>query len=127
MKLLNGLLLALLLTATLTSCGKDDEIKGIVGTWEGKWGFGELTPDVYEKWELKKNGELVAYDDDGDLYASGTWSVDGVHFEAEYTPTGYNYSYSFSGLYGEAIDEIIGNWGSTPSSTDGGTFEMYKK
>lgn len=127
MKLLNGFLLALLLTATLTSCGKDEEVKGIVGTWEGKWGFDTDTPDVFEKWEIKKNGELLAYDDDGDLYATGTWTVDGLDFEAEYTPTGYNYSYSFRGLYHDVLEEIIGNWGNTPSYTDGGTFEMYKK
>ena len=109
------------------SCGKDDEVKGVAGTWEGHWGFDQDVPTNFEKWELKKNGDLNAYEYDGDLYATGSWSVDGLDFEAEYTPVGEEYSYSFSGLYHDQLDEIIGTWGDTPSSTDRGTFEMYKK
>lgn len=112
-------------SATLVSCSKDDDAKGIAGTWEGKWGFDEDTPTYYEKWEMKKNGEMKVYDDDG-LYAEGTFTVDGLNFTATYTPVGKNYSYIFTGLYHDELGEITGNWGEAPSTTDGGTFEMYK-
>lgn len=128
MKLFKSIFFAVLTVAAMTSCQKDEGVKGIAGTWEGYWGLDTDTPTEFEKWEIKKNGELTAYDDDGDIYATGTWSLEGLNFEAQYntTPNG-TYSYSFSGLYHDALDEIIGNWGLTPSHTNGGTFEMYKK
>ena len=127
MKIGKSIFLALMATIFLMSCGKDDEAKGIAGTWEGYWGFDLETPDVYERWEMESNGEFSAYKLNGTLYATGTWSVDGLEFEAQYTPTGKNYSYSFTGLYADVLDEISGNWGETPSATDGGLFEMHRK
>ena len=127
MKLFKGLFLAVIAALTMMSCQKDEGVKGVTGTWEGNWGFDNDVPTNYEKWELKKNGDMSAYDDDGDLYATGSWTVDGLDFEAEYKVVGEEYTYSFSGLYHDQLDEIIGTWGATPSHTDGGTFEMYKK
>src|SRR5690348_2396947 len=101
MKFSNILFLLAVATISLTSCGKDDNVKGIAGTWEGSWGFGTDTPSYNEKWVMEKNGDLTVYDDEGDLYATGHFTLDGINFEAEYTPVGKEYSYLFSGLYGE--------------------------
>ncbi len=101
--------------------------KALAGTWEGYWGFDFDTPTYYEKWEIKKNNTLLAYDEDGILIAKGEWKLKGLDFEVIYTPTGANYTYTFSGLYHDLLGEIIGTWGETPSKANGGTFEMYKK
>ena len=127
MKLSKIFFLLAVATISLTSCGKDDTANGIAGTWVGSWGFGTDDPSYSEKWVMENNGDMTVYDDDGDLYATGHFTLDGVNFEAEYTPIGKEYSYLFTGLYGEGLNEIIGNWGEAPSSTDGGTFEMYKQ
>lgn len=125
MKLFRTLFLLTLVVAGLSSCHKDEADNGISGTWEGKWGFDEETPTYYERWEMNKNGDLRAYDDDGDLYAEGHWEVDGIEFTATYTSVNDN-EYSFYGLYHDQLKEIVGTWGATPSHTNGGNFEMYK-
>jgi hypothetical protein len=125
MKLMRNLCLLTLIITGLASCKKDEATPGITGRWEGKWGFDSETPTHYERWEIKSNGDLIAYDDDGDLYAEGSWTLDGLVFTAEYTSTSDN-DYSFSGSYDDQLLEIEGTWGGSPSVTDGGTFEMYK-
>jgi hypothetical protein len=77
--------------------------------------------------KLKKGGEFLVYNSADTKIGVGTWDADGFNFEAEYTHVGSDNSYSYSGLYSDVGDEITGNWRETPSSTDGGTFEMYRK
>lgn len=127
MKIFKGFLFACTALFLLASCGKDDNVKTIAGTWEGNWGFDEDTPSYFERWVIIKNGDLSAYKGNGDLYATGTWTLDGTNFEAEYSPVGKIYSYSFTGSYDNITDEITGTWGEWPSTTDGGLFEMFKK
>jgi hypothetical protein len=110
----------------LTACGKDDSPRGLTGTWEGAWGFDNDTPTYYERWVIEGDGDMRAYDDDGDVVGVGEWSVDGFTFTAVYTPPGKDYSYTFEGLYQDQVGEITGTWGETPSSADGGTFEMQR-
>jgi len=117
--LVTGLLLA--------SCGKDDSPKSLTGVWEGAWGFDHEMPTYYEKWVLENDGDIRAYDEDGDSVGTGEWSVDGFEFKAVYTPPGESYTYTFKGLYQDVVGEITGTWGETPSSTNGGTFEMHRK
>ncbi len=129
MKITKCLLLLAVAVVSFTSCDKKDTSvdPGIVGTWEGKWGFDADTPTYYEKWVIKSNGDLSAYDGSGDLYAKGSCHLDGVNFTAEYKPVGKDYSYKFSGLYHDVLNEIDGTWGPAPSTTSGGTFETYKQ
>ena len=120
-------LLAVLVTVSI-SCRPEDALqKDISGRWEGAFGFGNDIPTFYEKWELEKNGEMNSYDPFGGLYATGTWELEGDEFEAQYSPVGETYSYTFSGFYDDDLDEITGTWGETPSAIDGGTFAMYKQ
>ena len=127
MKISKIVFLGAMLTTTLISCRKEGGVKNnMAGTWEGRFGFGNEIPTYFEKWELEKNGDLTAYDPFGDVYATGSWETEGDDsFEAEYSPVGANYSYTFSGFYDEG--EIVGTWGESPSAIDGGTFEMYKQ
>lgn len=125
MKCLKIVFLIALVTIGFISCRKDKVSVDMSGTWEGNWGFGIEAPSNYEKWVMDKSGNLFAYDADGYLYASGSWEMDGHDFEAQYTPVGATYSYTFSG-FEEGADVILGTWGETPSAIDGGTFEMYR-
>jgi hypothetical protein len=128
MKIFKGILLIAFAALSTVSCKKDDMAsKSITGIWEGKWGFDSDEPTYFEKWDIRKGGEIIAYDEDGTKIATGTWSANGINFSMVYTPTGRSYTYSFSGLYHDVVNEIIGTWGETPSIADGGTFEMYKK
>ena len=112
-----------------SSCKKDDVTidKGLVGTWVGQWGFDQDTPTYYERWVIKKNGDLTAYDGYGNVYAEGSCSVNGLNFTAEYTPVGKDYSYKIAGLYHDQLEEILGTWGKAPSATNRGTIEMYRQ
>ena len=113
---------------SIASCKKDDVAgNGLTGTWVGKWGFQGEALSYDETWKIKSNGKVEAYDGDGQLYAEGTCSVDGISFKMQYTPIGKTYSYQFSGLYHDQLHEIIGTWGESPSSADGGDFEMHKQ
>lgn len=129
MKFSKSILILAIAILGFASCNKDDVASknGLEGTWVGNWGFDFDTPTNYEKWVIKKNGDMVVYDEDGDVIAEGSCSANGVDFLAEYTPTGKDYSYTFSGLYSDVAKEIIGTWGETPSIADGGTFEMFKQ
>ena len=129
MKISKGILVLALAIVSLVSCKKDDVVvdNGLVGTWEGEWGFDEEDPDVYERWEIKKNGELLAYDGSGDLIAKGTCNVNGLNFEGEYKSEYDDNEYSLTGLYHDVLKEIVGTWGHDGSTTNGGNFEMYKK
>ncbi len=107
------------------SCKKDDPGINMTGTWEGNWGFDTDVPSNPEKWVLDKNGDMTAYYN-GEAYAAGTWEADGQVFKAQYTPVGATYSYSFKGYYHDSPETIEGDWGQSPSSTDGGTFVMLR-
>jgi hypothetical protein len=128
MKSIKFLLLLAVLLSVFTACKKDDDVvsPGITGRWEGKWGFGNDVPEYDETWIIDEDGTVEVLDDDGDHYAEGTWDLDGDNFVMTYLSTAYN-EYSFIGTYNEAALTLEGTWGGTPSSTDGGHFDMSKK
>lgn len=127
MKHIKWFFLAALIIGTLGSCDKDSSNSDIIGTWEGFWGFDFDNPTIYEKWEIKKGGELIAYNSNGGKMATGHWEVNGFNFEAQYTTVTSHNTYLFTGLYSDVGAEITGNWGEAPSHTDGGTFIMHKQ
>jgi hypothetical protein len=127
MKNFRILFLMAVLAAGLTACQKDEEVKGMAGTWEGLWGFDQDVPSYYERWEFKKNGDFTAFDYDGDVYAKGNFNLDGTIFTAEYTSEGSGSQYRFKGDYDENIHKITGTWGLSPSYTNRGLFEMTKQ
>lgn len=127
MKFFKAILFTALILGGFTACDKDNNNQALIGTWEGYWGFDFDEPSHGEKWEIKKGGEIIAYNSNGGELGRGKWSVNGFNFKANYTVESSNSTYLFEGLYSDVAGEIIGNWGEKPSSTDGGTFEMYKQ
>jgi hypothetical protein len=130
MKVVN-IMMALLLTAfAFTACKKEkDQVNGhsITGVWQGKWGDVGQTPQNFIKFEFKSNGELVRFNDQGQVIANGTWSVNGVQFECTYTHTADAQVHKIGGLYTDFEGKIVGTWGYAPSKADGGTIEMQKQ
>jgi len=127
MKIFRILFLMATLAAGLTACQKDDDVKGMAGTWEGLWSFDQDEPSYCERWEFKKNGELYAYSLSGDLYAKGSFHMDGITFIMEYESENSGSNYSFKGVYDETLQEINGTWGLSPSYTNRGLFVMTKQ
>lgn len=127
MKFSKMILYAAFIVAAFSSCQKVEVLENFCGTWEGSWGFGNDIPTFYEKWNLEENGTLTAYDPNGGVYATGTWKLDADDFEAQYSPIGEAYSYTFSGFYVDELDQIAGSWGESPSAIDGGTFKMHRQ
>lgn len=126
MKLLRAIFLVGVVLTALASCDKDNGNSAIIGTWEGHWGFDFDNPTYYEKWEIKKGGEMSVFNSNGGKVADGHWEVNGFNFEAQYTTVTSHNTYLFSGLYSDVAGEITGNWGEAPSHADGGTFIMHK-
>jgi hypothetical protein len=126
-------MMALLATIySFIACKKDNDAakaqdKTIVGVWQGKWGDVNQAPQNFIKFEFKSNGELVRFNDQGQVIANGTWTVNGVQFECTYTHTADGQVHSIGGLYTDFESKIVGTWGYTPSKADGGTIEMQKQ
>jgi hypothetical protein len=127
MKQVKSILIIALTVVGLMACQKEEGGKAMSGTWVGYWGFDFETPDIYERWEMEKNGDFSVYNSNGSKFANGTWHVDGFNFTAEYTTVTSQNTYLFDGLYSDAAGELTGNWGQKPSSTNGGTFIMHKQ
>ena len=125
-------MMALLLTFfAFTACKKDkDQVKNgpsIAGIWQGKWGDVGQAPQNFIKFEFKSNGELVRFNDQGQVIANGAWTVNGVQFECTYTHTADGQVHKIGGLYTDFEGKIVGTWGYAPSKADGGTIEMQKQ
>ena len=128
MKISKFVFLMAITAVGLISCRKDEAAKkNIAGIWEGAWGFGIDVPSFYEKWDLDSDGQLKAFFPSGEVYATGTWELDGDDFEAVYSPIWESYTYRFTGKYDEDDDEITGDWLDMVTAVDGGTFEMSKQ
>ncbi|MCB0609656.1 MAG: hypothetical protein H6562_09945 [Lewinellaceae bacterium] len=128
MKIAKNLMIALLISAAFAACKKDDGpgVKSIEGVWVGKWGDGSDEPSYYYKLQVKKGGELVRWDEDGDVIATGTWSLDGINFEGSYTMNN-GYSFSVKALFSDIAGELTGTWGEGDSYANGGTFDLKKQ
>jgi hypothetical protein len=63
----------------------------------------------------------------GDLYAKGSFHMDGTTFIMEYESENSGSKYSFQGVYDESLQEINGTWGLSPSYTNRGLFVMTKQ
>lgn len=112
------------------ACSKDSKSKSvnniINGTWEGKWGDGPQSPQYFIKFNIKPNGQLERVSEQGGITATGTWSLNGVQFEASYTHLDGE-EHKIAGLYTDFDGVIIGTWGYSPSKVNGGSVELEKQ
>ena len=121
----------LLITAiSFTSCEKDNNDAGtnsIIGTWEGEWGNGNQAPQYFIKFQINENGVLSRLNEQGQVIATGTWSVNGTQFECTYTHISDGQVHRIAGLYTDFDNNITGTWGFAPSTANGGTVDLMKE
>ncbi len=118
-------LLILGLSTILSSC-KKDKVYPIEGNWVGTYNNGT---DYYTAFIIKAGGTLDVMDNAANksqITATGTWTVvNGVFTTIIDYGTGTNTS--FTSPFNGKSDKLTGTWGTTPSTTDGGTWTMTKQ
>ena len=114
---------------SFASCKKDkaETNNNIVGTWQGQWGNGGNDPQYFIKFEIKSNGEISRINEQGEVIANGTWTLNGVQFDCTYTQMSDGQTHKIGGLYTDFDGVIIGTWGFSPSKTNGGQVELEKQ
>ena len=118
-------LLILGLSTILSSC-KKDKVYPIEGNWVGTYNNGT---DYYTAFIIKAGGTLDVMDNAANksqITATGTWTVvNGVFTTIVDYGTGINTSFT-APFYSKSAT-LTGTWGTTPSTTDGGTWTMIKQ
>jgi hypothetical protein len=122
-------MMAVLFTALVFAACKKDKVtnNSIAGVWEGQWGSGSQAPQYFLKFEIKSNGELTRLNEQGQVIANGTWTLNGVQFDCTYTHTSDGQVHKIGGLYTDFDGFITGTWGYSPSKTNGGNIELTKQ
>jgi hypothetical protein len=129
MKTYTTFLAILVATVTFFACKKEAvpvSKASLQGIWEGKWGSGSQAPANFIRFEFKSDGTMKRFDDQGQVMATGTWTLSGINFECTYTHTD-GQVHKIGGLYTDFNGEIMGTWGWSPSKANGGTLELKKK
>jgi len=132
MKFLRIASIALILFVTASACSKKSSTtpssKSIEGAWVGKYGFDSEVPHVFYSFNIKANGILEELSETGTVKATGTWEIDNNIFTGKYTNVAPSTSkYSVIGAFNSSTGKILGNWGYSSSTTNGGTWEMTRK
>jgi hypothetical protein len=111
-----------------TACSKDNDSgnAAMQGIWQGKWGSGSQTPTNFFQFKMESNGQLQRLDEQNQVIATGTWSVNGIEFECTYTHND-GQVHRIAGLYTDFDNTIIGTWGYHPSKVNGGEIELKKQ
>jgi hypothetical protein len=133
MKFLKLPILALFLSAVFFSCKKDSDsvpqpAPGIAGDWIGKYGFGNETPAIYFRFNIKSNGEIEELNSSGNSKGGGTWNLNGTTFTATYQwKAPLNTKYKVAATYDAATNKLSGTWGYDNNATNGGLWEQTKQ
>lgn len=127
MRVLKTIVAVMMAAAVFTSC-KKEKVKApeFAGVWQGKWGNGPQDPASFIKFEFKSNGELTRLDEQGQVFATGNWTLNGVQFDCTYTHND-GQVHKITGLYTDFDGFINGTWGFSPSKTNGGKVELTKQ
>ncbi len=124
-------------TATLVSCKKENPVvpeqpapvvKTIEGSWTGKYGGGNNTPDSYFAFNIKPEGLLEVKNEQGAITGTGSWELtDEETFEATYSYTNnLIVTYSLTAKYNKEAGTINGSW-SPNIGLGGGDFYLNKQ
>lgn len=133
MKFLKLPILVLLVSSVFIACKKDSDTNsanaGIAGNWVGKYGFGNETPAVYYRFNIKANGVIEELNASGNSKGSGTWSLNGTNFTAHYQwKAPMNTVFTVAATYDAATGKLSnGTWGYDESATNGGLWEQTKQ
>lgn len=132
MKKVKMALIALVFATGFVACNKDsDDVapSPVEGTYVGKYGFGNDTPDLDFIFNVSPSGifqEISATT--GNVKGQGTWTVNGNTLSATYTMLFTPYSkYSVTGTYDPATQKMTGTWGYDNNASDGGKMDMAKQ
>lgn len=94
MKLIRFFAAALIMAAMFTACSKDKKDVlppipefNIIGLWEGKIGTNSAIPTGHFALQIKEGGKVDRISSDKSVSGSGTWTLNGTSFKAEYTAT----------------------------------------
>lgn len=121
----------LIASATLMACKKSSDKPSnasIEGTWVGKYGFGNETPDVFYSFKVKAGGILEEYGESGLKIAEGTWTLENnVFMGTTHSLLGSNNEYSVIAAFDASKSKLDGNWGYDDSNTDGGLWFMTRQ
>jgi hypothetical protein len=124
--LIAGLLLS------LSAC-KKDKIYTIEGKWEGTQSVIGFPGSSYNAFKIEAlNNAVTWYTSDanhGEVTGTGTWTLIGTTFQAIlHYSVDPNTIYIFSAQFDPKSGKLLnGTWGTSPSSTDGGTWTMTKQ
>jgi hypothetical protein len=121
MKHLKSVSLAILLMAAFVACKKDSEpaVFTMTGKWIGALGLNNDVPSGYYALNIKSNGTVERIDSDGDVNATGTWTLEGEEFTALYTYPGGTIV-NVEGTVDKSQKKLTGNWEN--SGDEVGTF-----
>jgi hypothetical protein len=128
------LLAAVLFTAFLSSCKKEECPKPtypIEGLWVGKYGSGTNAPASGFSMVVEANGKVTVADGDNitsSSKAAGTWTLTGNVFKATYTyssPGGSTFTIQANFTNTGKLES--GTYGSGANATGGGTWFMDRK
>src|SRR5262249_30714631 len=110
------------------ACKKDKAVSNsaLAGMWQGKWGNVNEAPTGFIKFHIKSDGKLTRRNEQDEVIAEGTWSLNGLEFTCEYTNYANGQVHKIKGIYTDFDGTIMGTWGYSPSEADGGTIEMSR-
>lgn len=112
MKHLKSVAMAILLTATLVACKKDNVPAPFTmnGIWEGKIGDNNDAPDGQYKLNLKGSGIIERINSSGVVSATGTWLLEGTDFSASYIFADGNTIVTLEGTVDKDQRKLTGTW-----------------
>jgi len=112
--------------STIPSSCKKDKVYPIEGNWVGTYNNGT---DYFMAFTIKPGGTLDVMDNPANksqITATGTWTLTSGQFDA-ILDYGSGTNTSFTSPFNGNSDKLTGTWGTTPSTTDGGTWTMTKQ
>lgn len=128
---LKAILLVLFFTAFATTSCKKDKVQApqpvIEGSWLGKYGSGNNTPNTFYSFNILPNGVLQIKAPNNGITGAGTWKLDGVNFKGVYTYSNSNETYNLAAKFDENAKTITGSWGEGDVSAGDGEFYLNKQ
>lgn len=133
MKFLKLAILGIFILIAAISCRKNSNVpvtdkSSFYGVWVGKFGTGNNTPSSFFSFVINQDGTIEELDASGKAVGKGTWKCEYDVFTASwdyYPPSSAKYSAVAD--YNKTIHMLIGKWGYSGNSTDGGSWQMVRK